>query len=62
MGRTDNEFQTRYQINFRFNIQGDHSAFSKPLVDIKMKVLFQYEALVLERNFCFGVNGRFDTT
>ena len=34
----------------------------KPPVDTKKKVAFYYMGLILKRNFCFVVNGRFDTT
>ena len=43
-------------------LQGDHSGCVKPPIDTKTKVAFQYMVLILKRNFCFDVNGRFDTT
>ena len=43
-------------------VQGDHSGCVKPPVDIKTKVPFWYEANVLKRKLCFGVNGRFEST
>ena len=43
-------------------LQGDHSGCDKPPVNFKTKVPFQHEAHVLNRNLCFEVNGRFDTT
>ena len=42
-------------------IQGDYSGCDKPPVDIKTKILFQYEELILKHNTCFGVNGRFES-
>ena len=43
-------------------IQGDHSGCDKPPVDFKTKVAFQYMGLIIKQNFCYEVNGRFDTT
>ena len=43
-------------------VQGDHSGCVNPPVAIKTNVPFYYEELILKRNICFGVNGRFDTT
>ena len=39
-------------------LQGDSSRWSKPPIDIKTKVLFEYEAQVQKPNLCSGVNGR----
>ena len=44
------------------DIQGDHSGCAKPPIDNTTKVLFQYMGLILKRNFCLDVNGRFGTT
>ena len=52
---------THFYVSFS-SLQGDHSGCVKPPFDIKTKVPFQYEAHVLRRNLCFGVNRRFDTT
>ena len=43
-------------------LQGDHSGCVKPPVVIKTKYEYEYEAHVLEHNYCFDVNGRFDST
>ena len=40
-------------------VQGDHSACSKPPVDIDLKVEFHYKVLILKRNFQINVNRRF---
>ena len=40
-------------------LQGDHSACSKPPVDIDLKVVFYYKILILKRNLNINVNGRF---
>ena len=42
-----------------YHIQGDTSGRTKPPVDIKTKVAFQYMLFILKRNFCFDVNRRF---
>ena len=44
------------------DIQGDHSPCSQPPVDTKTNVAFYYMGLILKRNFCFAVNGRYETT
>ena len=44
------------------NIQDDPSGWSKPPVDIKTNVAFQYMLLKLKRNFCFDVNRRLGPT
>ena len=43
-------------------IQGDKSGKTKPPVDIKTKVAFQYKRLILKRNFYFDVKGRVGPT
>ena len=43
----------------RPGLQGDHSACSKPPVDIDLKVVFQHKVLILKCNFQINVNGRF---
>ena len=43
-------------------IQGDHSACSKPPIDIDLRVAFWYKVLILKRNFQINVNGRFWTS
>ena len=37
----------------------DTSGRTKPIVDMKTKVAFQYKLSILKRNFCFHVNDRF---
>ena len=44
------------------HLQGDHSGCAKPPLEIKTKVPFLYMDLILKRNICFDVNGRFATT
>ena len=43
-------------------LQGDQAACSKPPVDTKAQVAFQYMSVILKRNFCFDGNGRFGTS
>ena len=43
-------------------VQGDHSSCDKPHIDTKTNVAFYCKLLILKRNFCFDVNGRFVTT
>ena len=42
--------------------QGDTSGRTKPTVDMKTKVAFQYNLFILKHNFCFHVNDRFGPT
>ena len=51
-----------YQFKQRAHVQGDHAGCIKPHVDTKTKVAFLYNEHILKWNFCFDVNGRFDTT
>ena len=44
------------------SVQGDHSSCAKPPIDIKTEVPFYITDSILKWNFCFDVNGRFDTT
>ena len=44
-------------IGYKNTVQGDTSRCFKPPVDIKTKVLFQYEALVLKGNFVLVSTG-----
>ena len=43
-------------------VQGDHSGWVKPIIDTKTKVVFKYMGLIQKQNFCFDVNGRFEST
>ena len=49
----------KHQIKLCINVQGDHSACSKPAVDIYLKVVFYYTDLIVKRNFQINVNLRF---
>ena len=42
-----------------FNMQGYHSACSKPLVHFDAKVAFQFKDLILKLNLQINVNRRF---
>ena len=44
------------------NVQGDTSGRTKPPVDIKAKVAFQYNLFTLKHTSCFDFNGRFGPT
>ena len=35
---------------------------TKPIVDMRREVVFYDKGLILKRNFCFDVNGRFAST
>ena len=52
----------KYMCHHQISIQGDHSACSKPPVDIDLKVLFWYKVPILKRNIQINFNGRFRTT
>ena len=39
--------------NGTIGVQGDTSGRTKPPVDIKTKVVFQYKEHILKRNICF---------
>ena len=41
-------------------MQGDHSACSKPPVDIDLKVAVLNKDLIIKRNFQINVNGGFE--
>ena len=47
---------------FLFSIHGDHSACSKPPVDIDLKVGLYYKDLILKRKFQVNVKERFWTS
>ena len=47
---------------FRYCLQGDTSGRTKPIVDMKTKVVVQYKLYKLKRNWCFNVNDRFGPT
>ena len=40
-------------------LQGDPSRWSKPIVDIDLKVAFNYKVLILKCNFHINVNDMF---
>ena len=46
----------------KFDIQGDTSRLSKPVVDINLKVVFEYKVLILKCNFHININRRFRQT
>ena len=50
------------EINTSYYVQGDTSGRTKPDVDMKTKVVFQYKLFILKHNFCFHVNDRFGPT
>ena len=55
-------FTIQNRIPLYREIQGDHSGWAKPQVDIKTKIQFLHMGLLLKQNFCFDVNGMLGPT
>ena len=56
---TSNKKVNPVSFEIQVHVQGDHSACSKPPLDIDLKVAFEYKVLLLKRNFQINVNKMF---
>ena len=52
----------RFSLFSHVSVQGEPSGCSLDLVDIKTRVLIQYDLLMLKCNYCFDVNNTLGTT